>query len=220
MADPIVTLTPVGNWTQQTHTGLSNALAASMNIMNKTGEQACRQAIIFMAQSAGKLAKGSRRKNRQIHTDEHGKYVNIYTQKRSDPYKAYEWMFSDDNMQERIKGTWENAKKIGSKGLAQRSWLWGLKRLGGRPKSAPIAGTSIVQTIRGPDASGYVKVNKLSYILKAMPAGWESMVAQSATNRILKIAAGKMERQAAAAQRRQTRQRERALQSFFKQVAA
>lgn len=210
----------LGNWGAQVGVGLRDALAVSINVMGRTGEQACKHALILMAQSAAKLSKGkSRAKNRRIQKDEHGKFVEVYTQKRREPRKVYDWMFSDSR-QERIDGTWENAKRIGNKGLAARSWLWGLKRLGGKPKSAPISGTSKVYTIRGKQSSGYVKDNRLSYIHKAMPTGWESQVAQLATNKIMKQAAMKTERKWKSAMRRKQKQQERTLQSFFKLVVA
>jgi len=191
-----VTLKIVGNWKKEIETPLRNALFVSMDILGNSGETACRKALFFMAQSAGKLARpATRRKSRQIQRDAHGRpYVDVYVQGNADPYKVFKWMFQDSRGKQRIPGQWANARKIGSVGLAQRSWLWGLKRFGrGGNVRTPIPGTSRVYTIRGKAASGYVKANMLGYIQKALPRGWESMVQASATNKIMGQARRKME---------------------------
>jgi len=150
-----------------------------------------------MAQSAGKLAaRKSRSKQRKINRDEHGQYVNVYVQNRLAPIKVYKWMFDDRNQQERIPGTWDDAKKIGNLGLAKRSWMWGLQRFGKgfAQISAPIPGTSRVAIIREANLNGYIKENKLHYITKALPRGWERMVERAATRRIMGTARNKLER--------------------------
>jgi hypothetical protein len=94
-----------------------------------------------------------------------------------------------------IKGTWEEAKRIGNRGLAKRSWLWGLAAFGVNVDSTPIPGTSKVYAIRGELVNGYIKEVKLNYILKAMPQGWEALVQLSAGNRIMGMARDKLLRE-------------------------
>lgn len=189
-----VSLKMIGNWSSEIGVPLNNALAASMDITGRTGEQACRHAIILMAQSAGKMMRNSRRKTRQIQRDEHGKYVDVYVQGRRAPYKVYEWMFKGTR-QERIPGSWQNAKKIGNVGLGKRSWMWGLRKLGAKSKiTKVIPGGSRVFAITGETANGYVKQNRLDYVTKALPAGWESRVQQTAGNKIMEQARAKLEK--------------------------
>ena len=184
-------LTILGNWSKEVHTPLANALAVSMDVMGRTGEQACRHALILMAQSARKVAKKSAKK-RPILRDKLGKYVEVFHQPRAIK-KLHEWAFSSGN-NTRLNGTFEEARTIGASGLAGRSWMWGLARLGGKEKSRRIAGTFYVGTITGENLNGYFKKNTLSYIDKAMPSGWESAVEIAAGNKIMAQARDKMER--------------------------
>jgi len=188
-----VSLKMVGNWSAELGVPLNNALAVSMDICGRTGEQACRHAMILMAQSAGKLMRKTRRKTRQIEHDESGKYVTVYVQGRKDPHKVYEWMFKADRA-ERIPGQWANARKIGNIGLGARSWMWGLGKLGAKSRiSRAIPGGSRVFTITGETAQGYVKQNRLDYVTKALPAGWQGTVERMAGNKIMEQARRKLE---------------------------
>jgi len=186
-----VSLQTIGNWNKEVGVGLDAALAVSMDVSGRTGEQACRHALILMAQSAKKLAT-NRKKKRKIKRDEHGQYVETWTQARRTFYKVYKWMFNGSK-QDRIPGTWDNARTIGNHGLAGRSWMWGLGKLGAKKAGAKISGTSRVASIRHDKLSGYIKENTLSYILKAMPAGWERTVERLATNKIMNAAKRKLE---------------------------
>jgi len=215
-----VTLKPTNNWQAEMRGGLRDALNASMTVIGRTGEQACRHALILMSQSAGKMVRKDRRSTRPIQRDEHGEYVEVYTQKRREPYHVYKWMFSDDNPQERIPGTWQNARKIGNIGLGKRSWLWGLRRLGAKQAATrpPIPGMSSVYTISGETASGYVKVNRLSYMVKALEKnapGWERLVEIMAGNKIMAQAKRRLERRWKAQMKRRERMAGRAIQSYF-----
>lgn len=58
MADA-VTLKMVGDWRKEVGVPLRDALAVSMNICGRTGEEACKHAIILMAQSARAITKQS-----------------------------------------------------------------------------------------------------------------------------------------------------------------
>ena len=189
MADSI-TLEQVGNWRKELGVPLAQALSVSMNVTGKTGEKACRQALIFMAQSAGRLATRAR-KNRRMFKDEHGQYVNIWS--KGVMRKLYRWAFSK-SVSNSLTGTWPEAREIGSRGLAKRSWMWGLAQLGKRSKSRPIAGTWKLATIRSTTLNGYMLTNKLGYISKVMPAGWEQEAQRLGTNRVMAQARSKLQR--------------------------
>ena len=213
MAPYLTTLQTIGNWKKEVGVPLRDALFAYMDVTGKNGERACRKAIVEMAKSAGALATKAR-KNRRVKHDEHGKYVDVYPTRSSIPRKLYEWAFSEDNP-DRINGTWEDAKRIGNQGLAKRSWLWGLQRLGAKPKSRAIAGTSRIITLLRDNVAGYIKINKLSYIVKAMPAGWETTVIRNAGNRIIGEARRKLERRQRSAMLRRERRIGRGIHQYF-----
>jgi len=209
----VVSLKLIGDWRKEIGVPLRDALHVSMDIMGRTGEEGCRHALILMAQSAAALTKQAR-KNRKMQHDEHGKYVDVFNQGRATARKVYEWMFSDDNP-DRIPGTWERAREVGSRGLGKRSWMWGLKRLGGRSKGKVMTRTSRVLTITRETVSGYILENALSYITKILPAGWEATVALRAGNKIMAQARAKIERQWKSAMRRRERRGAKSIQSFF-----
>jgi len=191
MADAVY-IKMIGDWDKEIGVGLQNALAVSMHVIGNSGDEACKKAIGMMGQAARRLAKQAP-KNRKVLKDDSGRYVENWRGGDSRPQKLYQWMFGGEDAY--VPGTWENAKRIGNRGLAKRSWLWGLAAFGVRSQSAPIPGTSKVYTIRQEKLNGYIKENRLSYILKAMPHGWEQMVQASAGNRIMGMARDKLLRQ-------------------------
>jgi hypothetical protein len=192
-------LQAIGNWDKEVGVGLSTALSVAMDISGKTGEKACRQALVFMAQSASSPrhnVTGASKKNRPTKRDEHGPYVENYRRGHTGFQKLYKWMFEDDNANRQegmIPGSFKNARVIGNRGLARRSWMWGLSRLGGKSKGAAIRGTYRVSSLRGETVNGYLKENKLDYIIKALKPGWERMVERLASNRIMAQARNKLE---------------------------
>jgi len=163
--------------------------------MGRSGEQATKHALIVMAQSARSLAKkaGGTQGRRKVYRDKDagGQYVNNYVKGRHDPQRLFKWMF--DGEQAYVPGTWENARKIGNSGLAKRSWIWGLAKLKPMKTGKAIPGTNKVYSILRNNVGGYIKENNLSYIQKAMPAGWESAVMMSAGNKIMALARNKLE---------------------------
>ena len=213
-----IALKTLGRWDSLVGVPLRDALHVSIAISGRTGEQACKHALILMAQSARAMTKKSK-KNRKVHRNKNGRLVLVYKQgaKRASP--LYQWAFSDGNP-DRIAGTWENAKRIGNQGLAKRSWMWGLNRLGVAQRAGKaIAGTSRVYTIDRETVAGYVKENRLSYISDIMPAGWERAVQLKATNKIMAQAARKLENQWKAKMRRRTKAQTRSSGQFFLKAA-
>jgi len=205
-----VSLKTLGNWRKEIGVPLEDALAVSMHEFGYTGEKACRQAIYFMGQSAGKLAKKAP-KNRKVEVNPDFKHLLRKSQYKSlamagatkltlqQWYMRYRAMklrqppHTDGYLYSNVRDTIRN---IHNRGLASRSWMWGFAK-GGKA----IPGVTKLHTVTGGLASrgeymsgetggnsivnGYVLVNRLSYINAAMPAGWEQSVARSATNRIM-----------------------------------
>jgi len=123
------------------------------------------------------------------------KYVENWRKGQTRPQKLYKFRFGGGaNTGDQIPGTWENARKIGNQGLAKRSWMWGLAKLKPMHTGKAIPGTSRVYVIKTPQVTGYVKENRLDYIQKAMPGGWESQVEQKAGNKIMGQARDKLEK--------------------------
>jgi hypothetical protein len=217
-----VSIRAIGDWQGGMRTYLDQALAVSMDVIGRTGEEACRHSLILMAQSARALAKQSH-KNREVlnETDSGlGQYVNTYKQGNSTPHRVYKFQFSDKLIGGRqLQGTWERAKRIKNRGLAKRSWMWGLSKLGVWSESRPIPGASKFWSILSDKVCGYIKENKLSYIYKAMPMGWENAVESAAKNKIMAQARLKMERQWVNSMAGGNKAARKTLQQFFRQAA-
>jgi len=187
------TMRTVGNWSQKMAVPLSDALKVSKDLFRRSGPDACKHAVILMAQSARAMTPQAK-KNRKVMSDSRGKYVQ-YDRPGKNPAKVYKWMFNrGESVSSRhgdFKGTWEGAKRIQNRGLAKRSWMWQLEA-----RRKPISGASLVAfTKEGTEQVGYVKHNKLDYILKIMPAGWLAAVTQKATNKIMAQAGRKLGKQ-------------------------
>jgi len=193
----------VGDWRKQMDDWLlKDTLAVSMNVMGRTGEEACQHAMILLAESARATAIKSP-KRRKIMNDfsptgrhksgvsDQFDYVNVYKQGHPDRIRLFKFAF-DPKSGNRLTGSWEKAQHIANSGLAKRSWMWGLNRIGGHPDSSPIPGASKFYSILGDKQCGYIKEDKLVYIQKAMPAGWEREVESRANNKIMAQAEKKM----------------------------
>jgi len=180
------------DWTKDVNKSLTNALHLSMNVMGRTGEEACKHGIIMMAKSAKEITPKAR-KRRLIQRDDKtlGEYVTVYNQGKGEPTRLYKWNMGKKKL---ANVAWPTAQRIWNAGMAKRSWSWGLGKVGGKSESRPLPGASRVYAITGEKVNGYVKQNRLPYITKILPAGWEMMVQTAATNKIFKQAALKMER--------------------------
>jgi hypothetical protein len=191
------TLKIVGDWQGKIGVPLADALAVSMEICGRVGEEACKHAIILMAQSAKNLAKKAPAR-REVKRDERlfgSEYVETWQQGKAEPSRLYRFRFSDQaNARDRLEGTWENAKRIKGHGLAGRSWMFGLGKWGHGGANA-MPGVSKVFAINRGKAHGYILHNLLSYVThpNAMPSGWESTVQTSAGNRIMAQAVLKLD---------------------------
>lgn len=210
-----VTLKLLGDWKSAVGVPLRDALAVSMDVMGRTGEEACRHALILMAQSAGAITKKAPANRPVLRNQAGAEYIEAYQQGSKKPARIYKFQFETDDPQWKVEGTWQNARKIGNRGLAKRSWLWGLAKLGARSAGRALNGTSRVYAITGETVNGYVKEDRLSYILKALPAGWEADVALRAGNKIMAQAKMKLERLWMARIRRRDRAAGLAIRSLF-----
>lgn len=208
----IASLQTIGDWGKGIDQPIENALMASIDMMGLSGRDACTRALVFMAQSAAKLTPQAK-KRRKVKRDANlGPYVEIPHE--SGVSKAYRWQFMDGagdmaralnqmgtygtgwrsrKWSGRNRGTWENAQKINRRGLAKRSWQWTLEGIKA-PKSKPIAGVGSLREIIGESTSGLIGENRLNYISKIMPAGWEHTVQEKASGRIMATAAKIAER--------------------------
>jgi len=187
-----VSLKTLGDWQKKIAVPLHDVLAVSMDVCGRNSAEACKHAIILMAQSASAMTKQSP-KNRKVEQDPRfrghgGDFVRVF-KKNKQEVKLWRFSFAD-------KAEWADAKLIKNRGLAKKSWMWGLKGLdAGKVTSKPIPGVAHTMTILNEKSCGYILQNALLYLLKILPAGWESVVMQKAGNKIMKQAAMKIERQ-------------------------
>ena len=201
------TIKALNDWRAAITPTLDRALRISIDVWGRNADEATLHMLILMAQSAGAMTPQSQ-KVRTVYTNSFGPFVTKYKQNGKKPSNWYKWQFEDmanekaaeirkmyrgsdvfGNIRGRRKGTWEDAHIIKNRGLAKRSWLWGLSS-----NRKPIAGTSEVFRIKTQRLIGWQKTNKLSYIDKIMPPGYEQMASQKAMNKLLKNAEMKMVR--------------------------
>jgi len=166
-----------------------------MDVIGKSGEEACGQYMSFGARSASAMTRTAP-KNRPIEHDlstgRDLQFLTVYP-KGKQPTRVYKFQFikvAGDSMT--LSGTWEKARSIAHRGLARRIWLCSLGKLGVRSSRPPIPGTSRLLTIRQPNVNGYIKENRLNYIQQAMPSGWEQSVETKVGNRIMGTARNKL----------------------------
>jgi hypothetical protein len=160
-----------------------------------------------MAQSAAKLTKIAV-KSREVvrnpsfrHYIKKEQYKQIAMRDGPDALKPYyAWTATKLMQGGKWKPIFANSKaviaRIKSRGLGRRSWGWSFGK--GKPIDGVTQMYSLVGKDRGPYMSdnmtvGYVLRNRLDYITKALPAGWEQDVESKASNKLMAQAAKKME---------------------------
>lgn len=190
---------PIGDWKAQIQTPLRSALQASVDICGRTGAEACKHAIILMAQSAASLTKKSP-KNRRLQRDENKRpFIWMYSggTKGSWNKPGFRWYLPN---RKKEPGEYERMlsflKPIKNRGLAKASWMWGLKKTleSVNLSIKKLYGITQLLTIRGEKYGGYIFKNKLPYMMKILPSGWQQEVEQKAANKIMKQATLKIER--------------------------
>lgn len=198
----------VGNWRKEMNLSLGRALHYTYEIGGRSLAEACKHAIILMAQSARAMTKQSP-KNRKVRSDRYGRYVEDYRKSETrggQPRRLYEWFWSKDARSEEFiesarvvarTPTFADAIPIANRGLGKKSWMWGLAKLGkgSVAVSKPIRGVIHLRKILTDSVGGFILYNRLDYVLKAMPAGWQAAVEQKASNKIMKQAQMKLERE-------------------------
>jgi len=214
-----VSLKTLGDWQKKISAPLHDVLNVSVDVFGRNSAAACKHAIILMAQSASALTKQAP-KNRKVEQDPRfkgkgGQFIRIF-KKNGQETKSYRFGLKDD-------AEWNKFRLIAHRGLAKKSWIWGLKGLdASKVTSKPIPGVAHTMTILNEKSCGYILQNALSYLLKILPAGWEAAVMQKAGNKIMKQAAMKIERQwrsELARPRRAGMTVGRGLTSYFTRVA-
>ena len=165
---------------------LEDALHASVHILGRSGLEACKHAVILMAQSARKITKQAK-KNRKVERGANGRdYIEVF---RQSPKEALTIWLPE---KERKPTTYANMvayfKPIKRAGLAKSSWFWGGA---GRSTGGDVPQSDVKEKTTSfgllPDGSGWELVNKLAYIThpNVLPSGWEADVSQKAANRIM-----------------------------------
>jgi hypothetical protein len=193
----------LGDWRADVKTGLANALYVSVDICGRTGVEACKHALILMAESARARTKQAAEKRPIQRLDIWGaggdrkkpitqEYIEVYNQASRVPTRLFKFHF-DNPSKYNLRGTFDSARIIAHRGLAKRSWTWDLNRIGGTSEGRPIAGASRLYTLMTEKICGYVKENRLNYIQTIMPGGWEQAVQEAAGNKIMKQAQIKLQ---------------------------
>ena len=201
-----VSLKIIGDWQKNIKQGLDNVLAVSMDVMGRNGDEACKHGLIMMAESARHLTPTAPARRpvidnpgfRHLLRKSQYKVMRQRGNRMGDYYK-----FTADRLMQPESGKslvilFANKKqtiaKIGkNRGLAKRSWFWGLGPLGKAEGSTPIPGASNVYSVLGQKLCGYVKENKLNYITRALPAGWEVAVQVAVENKVMANAVIKLQ---------------------------
>jgi hypothetical protein len=197
----IASIKMVGDWTKQVSMPLHDYIGISMDVLGRNGEQACKHAIIKMAQSARAQTPQSP-KNRKIERDGELRGAQFVTVFKSNGEESRIYKFQFDKRAQRegsaLKGTWEQARNIAHRGLAKRSWMWGLKAFGKDDSGQkPLNGVTTLKTVLGEKSCGYVLTDKLTYLMKILASGWSAAVGQAYGNQVMHAAARKIERDVA-----------------------
>lgn len=184
----------LGDWSQQIDVPLNDALSVGMQLSGESGAKACKRAILYMANAAKNLTKQSPKKRAVMKDSDNREYLETYA--AGYLRKLYRFQFTEkEKAKNGLWGTFDEARVIGARGMAKRSWFWSMGRIfKGQTGRRGIPGVTSLYTLLTPKACGYEYANRLGYILKAIPAGWEPMVHAQATQRILAGEANKLVR--------------------------
>jgi hypothetical protein len=178
----------VKDWKKEMQVPLTSALSVTHELCGRSLAEACKHAIILMAQSARKLTPQAR-KRRKIERDGRRQFYTAY---RKTGVKRWYLPSRSEPDYEAKKDAWGRVRNVG---LAKRSWMWGLKGLKGSGDTGkPMGGMAQLERVLTRTVGGFILRNKLPYIAGIMPAGWDGAVQQTAANRIMKQAQLKLER--------------------------
>ena len=186
-----ISIKALDDWNKRLDVPLSNAMAASIEIVGGTGRKACEKALVYMAMSAARARNNltqAAKKNRPTLEDKHGKYVERY---RYDGKIAKDYKWSVERAGNR---TWDQAREIVNRGLARRSWMWGIADFHKQAKGKPIYGVADVAEIVAKNECGLILTNRLGYIQSAIVPNLEQQVATMASNSIMAQSAREIEK--------------------------
>ena len=198
------TIRAVNDWRGAVHTSMATAARVSMEVWRREGTEATKHLLILMAQSARAMTPQSKQ-YRPVQHDKHGDYVEVWSHGKAS--KIYKWMTkkSDADVQRdyargRAMGRsdaraarmaaapdWGRVQTIRNRGMAKRSWMWGFG------KQHPLQNVAVVERLHnGARVVGYQLTNRLGYIDRIMPAGYQAAAEQKAVNKLMKQAEDKM----------------------------
>ena len=181
------------DWLKAMDAPLNSALYVSRDVFKRSAFEACKHALILMAKSARRLTKTSL-KQRKVLVHEWAtkvmgkmkkhKYVECWQQGSTSPKRVYQSQFDPDSANQ-LEGSWDRAKHIKNSGLGKRSWMWQF----GEGKKFAGATVLIQMGQNGNDDTskpvGLILINKLAYLLKILPSGWDKTCADNAVKNIL-----------------------------------
>lgn len=182
-------------WTEEPGAKLQRAISRLQNVYGKSAEEATKQTLYHMARSAAALtpvAPKNRISERNplfkhlLKKEQYAMFRATMAPKsmaRFFTFRAFKMRQSPMISDWIYDNTLEKIKPIGKRrGLAKRSWMFSL----GGPRPMP----GVTELVRLSDAEkntqGFILRNKLKYILKTMPSGWETTVSEKATNSLMK----------------------------------
>jgi hypothetical protein len=222
----------VGDPQKQLDSGLQNALSVSVQITGRTGEQACQRAIILMAESmasSGNPITPIAPRTRPVkgnpkfaHLMKRSQYKKA-RQAGKDMARYYKWSavaFTQKGAKDIYGNDKKRIAKIGRRGLARRSWMWGLSAFGKASPSRPIAGVATLRAVIEGNQAGYEKGDRLAYLMAILPGGWAQEAETRAGNKIMHTAAQTLEKSWIGAVQRNEKTARRTLQSFIEKVSA
>lgn len=195
MANEALKIQMIGNWKKEMNTSLADAINYTYNFTGRSIQEACKHAIILMTGSA-KTVTPQAKKNRTIQTDEHGKHYLVYN-RWGEAKRIYKWAVEDEyghaRLWKKYHGWFGAVRLIEGRGLAKRSWRWGLKGLDKKMESKPIPGVGTLQEYKSKTEGGYILTNTLHYLGKILKPGWEQEVNISAARQVMGQARKKLE---------------------------
>jgi len=209
-----ITIQTVGDWKSEVGVPLNTAIRTAMAVMGRTSEQATKQAIILMAQSARKLTPQAK-KTRPVFDNPNFKYLLTdeqyaeYRKSGKDLEPHFRFMAMRWTQREGALPIFANDKadlrSVPRTGLAKASWFWGLRKLGasGSSKYRDVKGVVTAGASRTKTGEiGHYMNNALSYIMRILPPGWERTVERLAGNKMMAQARKRLEQDYARSLRR------------------
>lgn len=183
----IGTLIPVGNWERAVERPLDRVLGYTMQATKKTRDEVTVWAVVLMAQSAARLTPISKTRRKIERNPTFGDFIPVWKKGREVPV----FLGSRKSNPENYEKTKNMVSPIRLRGMARASWMWGISKLG-KPTAAQrfVDRKGVVSGHKVEELGyrGHEITNRLSYISKIMPAGWQKTAEQKAVARMTFIA--------------------------------